>query len=110
MKKFHIENLQNIFKELTDYEKIVLSVLPVGKENAQYKKYFIDLLGIKEREFRDIIHSLRIKGIPICSNTTKGYWVCKNSDELEEFILFLESYCINIEEVLYSMYQLQNNI
>lgn len=65
--------------------KILLSVLPSRRENAQSMSKLSNLLGITPREFRQSVLNARKEGLWILSDN-KGYWESDSEEELEEFI------------------------
>lgn len=65
--------------------KILLSVLPSKRENAQSMSKLSSLLKITPREFRQCVLNARKEGIWILSDN-KGYWESDSEEELEEFI------------------------
>jgi|SRR5690606_15946224 len=85
-------------EELTFEEGLLLEKLRehhVGKENAITAKNLRHIAT--RREITRIVHSLRVKGYPICSGQD-GYYYAKNSAELKETMNFLKSYLKEIEE------------
>ena len=81
-------------KELFNLEKLtydefcVYNVIGKSKDNLSTKSYISNLTGYKEREIKSIIHSLREKGIPVCSQVTNGggYWIETDKAEFGRFV------------------------
>jgi hypothetical protein len=80
--------LQKITKTFTDEEIIIYNVLKEGYENRVSKGFIEGVTGIKERKFKEILKSLRFKGIPICSQIQNGggYWIEWNKKEFGKFV------------------------
>lgn len=78
--------------DMTGNEIRVYQHLRAGKKNKRTRDYLIAKTGLTDRRVREAVHSLRAKGVPICSITGKpgGYWICKDADELKQFIAQLE--------------------
>lgn len=72
--------------ELTELEKKLFSLLPVGRENAISSEYIMKTLGIKQRTVTDTVRNLRLKHKDVGSTTNEGYWIFKNPDEYLEFM------------------------
>ena len=74
--------------DATGNEVRVYSHLRTGKKNRRTRDYLVAKTGLTDRRVREAVHSLRAKGVPICSVTGKpgGYWICDDSDELKQFI------------------------
>lgn len=85
-------------EELTFEEGLFLEKLKeyhVGKENSITAKNLRHIAT--RRGITRIVHSLRVKGYPICSGQ-RGYYYAKDSTELKETINFLKSYLDEIEK------------
>lgn len=74
--------------DMTGNETRVYTHLRTGKKNRRTRDYLIAKTGLTDRRVREAVHSLRAKGVPICSVTGKpgGYWICNDADELKQFI------------------------
>lgn len=85
-------------EELTFEEGLLLVKLKkyhVGKENSITAKNLRHIAN--RREITRIVHSLRVKGYPICSGQD-GYYYAKDSTELKGTLNFLKSYLDEIEK------------
>lgn len=80
--------LKNIMKELSKDEYRVFSLIGVGEENKTYKSALINYTGFAERKIREIVKSLRFKGIPVCSQVGNrgGYWIEWNKKNFGRFV------------------------
>ena len=63
-------------------------------------------IGLKERkagvqgaDMRSIIHSLRVKGYPVCANG-RGYFYARTQEELSKFIMSMEGRLLKQEEAI----------
>lgn len=56
-----------------------------GVKNAKKSSQLQEKFGYKGRELREIINSLRCKGVPICSGG-QGYWFAGNSYEIKNTV------------------------
>lgn len=82
------KELQKIIKNLNNEEIIIYNILKEGYENRISKSYVRAMTGIKERQFKSIIKSLRFKNIPVCSQTTRGggYWIEWDKKNFGKFV------------------------
>lgn len=82
------KQFEKIIKSLTDDEIIIYNLLKEGYDNRISKNFIEGMSGIKERQFKKILKSLRYKGIPICSQTTNGggYWIEWNKKRFGRFV------------------------
>ena len=90
-------------KKISEFEKLILQAIPTGKDNALYQKDISTNLGIKTRDFRYAIHSLRLAGIPVCSSPYSGYWMPETMEEFRELLGVLEAYLISHQETIDSL-------
>ena len=74
--------------DMTGNEIRVYQYLKKGRKNRCTRDYLVAKTGMTDRRVREAVHTLRAKGVPICSVTGKpgGYWICNNADELKQFI------------------------
>lgn len=72
--------------ELTELEKKVFDLIPLGKENAVTGNYIATTLKIGERTLTDIVKKMRLKHYDIGSTTNDGYWRFKNPQEYMEYM------------------------
>lgn len=78
---------------LTELQKKALNIIKFrGKENPITGAKLVNKIKLKSRQsgyigadMRSIIHSLRVKGYPICANT-KGYFYANNKQELIKYM------------------------
>lgn len=71
----------------------IITVLPVGKENAVSQKQLAAVLGVSERHLRKIIETERQNGKVICSSSDadeNGYFLPANVEEAREFCVTME--------------------
>lgn len=82
-------------EQVTDYSRF----LKRGKRNAIKKRYLMTLAGFEdERQLRRDIARSRAAGQIICSNTDRtngGYYLPESREEIEEFVITLESHAKN---------------
>lgn len=65
----------------------IMSLLPVGKENAISTAELVRLVGCgSARDLQERIAYERNHGAIICSGSGSGYWRPKNRQEIQEFI------------------------
>ncbi len=70
----------------------IMSLLPVGKENAISTTDLVRLTGCgSARELQQRIASERNCGALICSGSGRGYWRPKNRQEIQEFVRTLDA-------------------
>jgi biotin operon repressor len=81
-------------------QKVVLSCIPRGIDNAIHSKELSFMTGLSKRDIRIIIQKLRKDGEPICSLTNKGYWIAKNSDELYKCLSSLREQRDTLEDTI----------
>lgn len=72
--------------ELTELEKKVFDLIPLGKENAVTGNYIATTLKIGERTLTDTVKKMRLKHYDIGSTTNDGYWRFKNPQEYMEYM------------------------
>lgn len=86
-----LKGFEKLTEELSDYElQIVPSIIKgiqarIGKENAVKSSIICDKMNIIGVRLRKIIHFIRVNNLlyGLCSNS-KGYYVAKNIQELED--------------------------
>ena len=71
--------------KLTELEKKVFNLIPVGKENAVTSSYIATTLKISKRLVTEQIRRLRLKSRDIGSTTSEGYYRFKNPQEYAEY-------------------------
>lgn len=78
--------------DMTGNEIRVFQHLRCGKKNRRTRNYLMITTGMSDRAIRAAVHSMRAKGVPVCSITAYpgGYWLCNDADELKHFIAELE--------------------
>ena len=72
--------------ELTDLEKLLFDLIPLGKENAKAGTYIAGLLGISTRNLTELVRRLRLKHCDVGSTTSDGYYRFLNEQEYLEFM------------------------
>lgn len=81
----------------------IMSLLPVGKENAISTTDLVRLTGCgSARELQQRIASERNCGALICSGSGRGYWRPKNRQEIQEFVRTLDARARNTLRVTQS--------
>lgn len=72
--------------KLTPAEQKVYNILQVGKENAINRGELVDKTGYSDRYVRNVIRSLRCKGIRIISYSAgKGYWISGSREDDQHY-------------------------
>lgn len=89
--------------ELTELEKRVFNLIPVGKENAKTGAYIADTLDISLRHVTGLVKKLRLKHCDIGSTTYEGYYRFKNHAEYQEYMHRLETEQKGRNEVIEAM-------
>lgn len=72
--------------KLTELEKKVFDLIPLGKENAVACSYIATTLKISKRLVTEQIRRLRLKSHDIGSTTNEGYYRFKNPQEYMEYM------------------------
>jgi len=103
---------EDITEDLTDYENQVVKPIIIqglelkrGKENAVTNKHIVEKLkeqGIKTStpRVRKIIHDIRVNDtIPCLIATSSGYYISKDIEELDNYILSLTQRMFSIKEI-----------
>ena len=78
-------------------KEVILSLIPLGNENAVSQSYLSDMTGYKKREIRLIVNELR-KEYPVCSGND-GYWIGNNVD-INNTINLLQSHIKTMQETV----------
>ena len=74
----------------------IMSLLPVGKENAISTTDLARLTGcISTRELQQRIADERNRGALICSGSGKGYWRPKDREEIRQFVRTMNARALN---------------
>lgn len=100
------KQLEKITKTFNDEEIIIYNLLKEGYENRISKGFIEGMTGIKERQFKVILKSLRYKGIPICSQATNGggYWIEWDKKRFGQFVyeqkIELEGYQKSLQNLI----------
>ena len=105
-----LKGFEKLTDELTDDElKKVPSIVKgigkrIGKENAVTSKLICDKMNLIGVRLRKIIHFIRINNLVsgLCSNS-KGYYIAKNIQELEDNNKSLQQRIASQIEVLNSL-------
>lgn len=71
--------------KLTELEKKVFDLIPLGKENAVTGSYIATTLKISKRHVIELVRRLRLKYCDIGSTTSNGYYRFKNPQEYAEY-------------------------
>lgn len=88
MAKMLKKEKQTLISKLDYAEYRVCSLLSEERDNAKSKSYLTGLTGYSEREIKEIIRKIRLKGIPVCSQVSNGggYWLEWNKKEFGRFV------------------------
>lgn len=89
--------------KLTELEKKVFNLIPVGKENAVTSSYIATTLKISKRLVTEQIRRLRLKSRDIGSTTSEGYYRFKNPQEYSEYMSRAEKEQSRRNEVIKAM-------
>lgn len=74
----------------------IMSLLPVGKENAISTVELVRLSGCKSvRDLQEHIAYERNHGAVICSGSGRGYWRPKDRQEIQEFVKTMDARALN---------------
>ncbi len=74
----------------------IMSLLPVGRENAISTGDLVKLTGCKSaRALQKRIAYERNRGAVICSDSGRGYWRPKDRQEIQQFIKTMNSRALN---------------
>lgn len=82
--------------------EMVLSVIPEEPKGLHHKK-IASMLGLGYVQTRDIIRELRNLGYPICSNSRDGYWMARDTAEIDRVILMFESYMWSMKQTVIAL-------
>lgn len=63
----------------------------VGSENGLPAKMLGVILGITERQVRELVSALRLEGVAVCGTPQTGYYIAANAAELDETCQFLRN-------------------
>lgn len=63
----------------------------VGSENGLPAKSLGVILGITERQVRELVSALRLEGVAVCGTPQTGYYIAANAAELDETCQFLRN-------------------
>lgn len=63
----------------------------VGSENGLPAKTLGVILGITERQVRELVSALRLEGVAVCGTPQTGYYIAANAAELDETCQFLRN-------------------
>ena len=74
----------------------IMSLLPVGKENAISTAELVQLVGCgSARDLQERIACERNHGAIICSGSGRGYWRPKDRQEIQEFVRTMDARALN---------------
>lgn len=74
----------------------ILSLLPIGKENAISTAELVQLVGCGSvRILQERIAYERNHGAIICSGSGRGYWRPKDRQEIQEFVRTMDARALN---------------
>lgn len=77
--------------DLDYYKELVLNEIPKEPCGMHHMDIACSI-GMRGADTREIIRLLRNDGYPICSNPNDGYWMARNSSEIQEVISMFTSY------------------
>lgn len=89
--------------ELTELEKKVFDLIPVGKANAKPNAYIANTLDISSRHVIELVRRLRLKSYDIGSTTNEGYYRFENPQEYQEFMNKYSNETARREKVIAAM-------
>lgn len=88
MTKISKKDKQSLITKLEYEEYTVFKLLVESSTDARSKAYLTSLTGYSERELKNIIKKIRLKGLPVCSRVSNGggYWIEWNKKEFGRFV------------------------
>lgn len=104
-------------KSLTSYQQQALKILisdttesaTISGTNLAKRIGLKQKNGVEGANMRSIIHSLRVKGFPVCANG-RGYFYAKTDEQLSKFIVKLQARVISQEEALKGLKESFHNV
>lgn len=84
----------------------LVDFIPKGKINAVNGRHLSEIIGVSNRNLREMIEIARNDGAVIASSSTgehKGYYIPENETEKEDFFRQYESYIKKMRKTLYNM-------
>lgn len=81
------------------YKLIVLQEIP-DEPCEKHHRTIASNVGLTPVQVRDTIRLLREEGYPICSNSHEGYWMARNSSEIQEVINMFNSYINSMQSTV----------
>lgn len=88
---------------LTEPEKKVLNLIPLGKENAVSGSYICDLLDVSSRHLTDQARRLRLNHYDVGSTTDGGYYQFQTPMEYSKFMNKLSKELARSKQVMEAM-------
>lgn len=88
MAKMLKKDKQTLISKLEYEEYTVCKLLAEDRADARSKKYLMNMTGYSERELKEVIRKIRLKGIPVCSQVSNGggYWLEWDKKEFGRFV------------------------
>lgn len=77
-----------LISKLEYNEYTVCKLLAEDRADARSKSYLMSMTGYSERELKEVIRKIRLKGIPVCSQVSNGggYWLEWDKKEFGRFV------------------------
>lgn len=100
---FHGLIFPNQENELTELEKLVFKLIPVGKENIISCNDIANVLNIATRHVKNLVRNLRLKHYDVGSTTNGGYYIFQNIAEYLDFMNKYSKEQTRREEVIEAM-------
>ena len=100
---FHGLIFPNQENELTELEKLVFKLIPVGKENIISCNDIANVLNIATRHVKNLVRNLRLKHYDVGSTTNGGYYIFQNTAEYLDFMNKYSKEQTRREEVIEAM-------
>lgn len=96
-------------KDTQYYNDLVLSIIP-NEPNNTSSKDIANILGMNSREVRIVIQRLRDDGYAICATPENGYWLARNSFDMNETLLKMKSHIVNCINTYNSLIECRNKL
>lgn len=100
---------RKITKDESYYKELVLGNIP-NVPNGTSSVMIANVTGMTSRDVRFVIQKLRDDGNPICGTPDKGYWIARNSDDMQETLNKLEAHINNTRITLNALIKCQKNM
>ena len=71
-----------------------------GVNNAVFSRELEELLQVGSRDIRRLVSDLREMGVPICSDTHRGYYYAESRDEIRGTLKGMEEHLASISKTM----------